>query len=408
MELRSCAGCACHDEMKSINRQTIRFLGGAAIVIAVLFVLNLIVAAPGTSRRQVIYPTGTTYSDAWDGAELVYRLFEELGFGVTRHRYPLVGDRVPTRTDIIWHAWSAWPVGMDEIEWIDDWVRRGGTLVLIDNPLRRSLGMAESSGVGIGDILLDHWLDRLGLKPVIRNAASIMDSDEDSPHRQLLVDPGTWGLGDVHRIHSYKRSGLIAPLVYRLDIVRADVKNPTPVIRDSFGTLVAWSGQGSGRVWIVADPYLFSNLLIQETDNALLAVTMISRSGESPAVLFDEYHLGYVRTRTLADAARTPLGKGILYIGMIVALALGSAGARFGPIRKAPGAVGVSQRAFVRALATLWQGAGATTAVGEALWRRYASRQAVRRRHLDTELDRMRKSKPRPDELIEIAGELDK
>jgi len=396
--------------MKSINRQTVRFLGGAAIIVAVLFVLNLIVAVPGTSRRQVSYPTGTTYSDAWDGAELVYRLFEELGFSVSRHRYPLMEDRVPTRTDIIWHAWAASAVGKDEIEWIDDWVRRGGTLVLIDNPLLRSLGSSQTVAGAGGDILMDHWLDRLSLRPVIKDAGRIGESDEESPHRQLLVDPGTWGLGEVHRVHSYKRSGLIAPLVYRLEIVRADVKNPTPVIRDSFGTLVAWSTHGNGRVWVVADPYLFSNLLMQEADNALLAVTMISRSsgGEFPSVLFDEYHLGYVRTRTLADAARTPLGKSIFYIGMVAALALGSAGARFGPIRRAPGAVGVSQRAFVRALATLWQGAGATTAVGDALWRRYASRQGVRRRHLDAELDRMRKTKPRLDELIEIAGELDK
>jgi hypothetical protein len=76
-------------------------------------------------------------------------------------------------------------------------------------------------------------------------------------------------------------------------------------------------------------------------------------------------------------------------------------------VRKPRGAIGVSQRAFVKALAGLWFGANATTAAADALWRRYGSRQQIRRKGLDTKLDELRRSSPRMDELLEIAKRLD-
>ena len=79
-----------------------------------------------------------------------------------------------------------------------------------------------------------------------------------------------------------------------------------------------------GQVWLISDPFLFSNMLLQESDNSVLAASIacqVSRGGDFPRILFDEYHLGFTQSVTLADAARTPLGKAILYLCVV-----GSAG----------------------------------------------------------------------------------
>jgi hypothetical protein len=233
-----------------------------------------------------------------------------------------------------------------------------------------------------------------------------------TPHRVPVegkqISPAIGPLGIVN---TYERRTMIGPEVYRfssLELPKAD-EAYLAVIRDPYGVVVARVNHGDGTVWLVADPYLFSNLLIQEANNAPLAVSiaMSSRGGESAVISFDEYHLGYVQSRSLSDAARTPIGKAILFLGVVSALAIGTAGARFGRARKGIGPVGVSQRAFVQALAGLWQAADASTAAADALWRRYHSRSSARRRGLDEQLDSMRKGTAKVDELLEVARKLD-
>jgi hypothetical protein len=134
---------------------------------------------------------------------------------------------------------------------------------------------------------------------------------------------------------------------------------------------------------------------------------MSSSGGDIARIVFDEYHLGFYKTVTIIDAARTPVGISILYLGVVAALMLATAGARFGRARKGDIASGVSQRAFVGALAGLWLAADAHTAAADALWRRYHSRNSVRRKGLSEELDKMRKGDVKADELLETARKLD-
>jgi hypothetical protein len=349
-------------------------------------------------------------------------LFSDLGFNVMRHRNPLLDEYInEDDVDVIWHASATGHInvvnsGEDEILWIDRWVREGGTLVLIDNPIYNT--SSASSGTYVGgyseaDDLIQHWLTRLEITSGIREITSLAgDKVDDTSDRRLPVGPSgkvDLALDPIRIVNTYKHSGLVRPFAYRFSMTRVRDDELQPVLRDPFGTVLVWARYGNGEVWLVSDPFMFSNLILDEADNAGTAVSVIlsSRGGDNSTVLFDEYHLGFVQTRSIADAARTPLGRAILYLGVILALALGTAGARFGPVRKPPGAIGVSQRAFVKALATLWQGANATTAVADALWRRYGTRKLLRRRGLEETLDTMRRDKPRIDDLLDVARQLD-
>jgi len=398
--------------MKTRGRQTTRFIWTAAIIIGVLFVLNLMLAGSSGRRQYEGLPSGSTYSSDPDGAQLFYRTLEELGFETTRHRNPLLRSEIrKDSADVIWHSYGSVPVGEDEIQWISEWVTEGGTLVLIADPLKQLAGSPELFSVEYDDILVEEWLGRFEITSNVQEVQPLADNSGLAmfPHRMIVGAPIDWELGETREIHTYKRRGLVNPVVYRFTMANTSERSPRSVIRDGYGTVLAWGSYGGGQVWVVADPYLFSNLLLKEADNSTAAISLVlgSRGGESARVLFDEYHLGFVQSKSLSDAARTPFGKGVLFLGLISVLAIGIAGARFGPVRKAPGAIGVSQRAFVKALAGLWQGAGASTAAADALWRRYGSRQGVRRKGLDTRLDEMRKSRPKPDDLLEIARKLD-
>jgi len=389
-----------------------RIIFGSLLVVAIIFVVNILFSTSGGGRPVGGYPVGSTYSADFDGAELLYRLLESTGFDVVRHRKPLIEEEMPDDgTGIIWHVSGEVPVDEDELAFIDHWVYRGGTLVLIDNPPEMEDILMDPVGEVSGDSLIAVYADYFDLVGVQREITPLGGAQGGSPNTHYLTVGTTqnWGLGWISSIHSYLKRGLVNPVVYRFVELDEAQGRRLFAIRDGYGIVISSTEYGDGHVWMVADPYIFGNMLIQEADNAVAALSMLAgeRSGGVGRVLFDEYHLGFVQTRSLEDAAKTPLGRAIIWFGLIGILAIGTAGARFGPVRKPRSATGVSQRAFVSALAEMWQGAGATGAVAEALWKRYSSRQDVRRKGLDKKLESMRGEKPRIEELIEISKKLD-
>ncbi|MCK4721257.1 hypothetical protein KAU08_11380 [bacterium] len=402
--------------MTEKTRQTILYVTGAVVFIGIMFAINLFLVKDESEEYTYDYPIGSTYSSGPDGAELLYRLFEGLGLEPVRHRYPLLEEFMPEDgTDVIWHVSgnSYGDPGFEdgEIDWVDEYVYGGGRLVLISNPPPERVATLPADDLDNSDSLLDYWLRKIDLYPIFRdiNARAGSGSYFSNSRRLPILFNEYRGLGEVGEVNTYVRRGLVYPMVYRLTSKDISSGNARHFLRDGYGSVLVMLRHGSGQVWFVSDPYLFSNLLIQEADNAILATNLIlgTRNWGGRSVLFDEYHLGFTRTRSLADAARTPLGRAIIYLGLLVALGLGVAGARFGPVRKSEGAVGVSQRAFVRALAGLWHGANARTAAADSLWKRYHTKKDVRRRGFSDELDLMRKGNPREDDLLDIARKLD-
>jgi hypothetical protein len=371
-----------------------------------------------TNREYQGYPRGSTYSEAPDGAKLLYLLLGRLGFETIQARNPFEPNYVQDGSDIdvIWHvstqsgvAAYGVQVSKPEINWLNDWVSAGGTLVLVSDPPPPDISAVELPGPATVDPLLDYWLGKFGMSAVLRGITSISDIQAPEGRRLLVNVKMASGLGgSVGIIHTYEKRQLGGSVAYRFARLGTD-EIDADYISDAYGVVLAKMKSGDGTVWLVADPFLFSNLLIQEADNAPLAVTvaMSARGGSASKICFDEYHLGFVQSRTLVDAARTPLGRAVLYIGVLAALAIGTAGARFGRARTYSTAIGVSQRAFVGALAGLWQGAHASGAAAEALWRRYRTASSAQRRGLDSQLENMKKSGCTIEELMEVAKKLD-
>jgi hypothetical protein len=394
-----------------------RFIIGMLGIVLVLFLLNVVFAGSSSEEYQT-YPRGSTYSDSPDGAKLLYLLLNRLGFETRQVRNPFETSYLQTGTDIdlIWHVststaayMSNVQVSKPEINWLNDWVSGGGTMVLVSDPPSPDLTTVEFQAVTPADPLLDYWLGKFNMEVVQRGVTSLSDIQTPGGHRLLVNVKMPSGMGGpVGVIHTYEKRQLGGAVAYRfakLELEETDVD----VISDAYGVVLAKMKSGDGAVWLVADPYLFSNLLIQEAENAPLAITLAAsaRNGSRSRISFDEYHLGFVQSRTLADAARTPLGRAIMYIGALAALAVGTAGARFGRARAHGTAIGVSQRAFVEALAALWQGAHTSGAAAEALWRRYRSRSSAQRRGLDIQLENLKKSGATVEELMEVARKLD-
>jgi hypothetical protein len=396
--------------MKTGARQITRLLLGLAAIVAVVLILNLLVAQPGESGKRVGLPAGSTYSALFDGTELLYSMFESLGFEVQRHHYPLVGNYISSDgVDVIWHSKGRVPVDQEEVDWIDLWVVDGGTLVLVNEPSQKDDTTYEEFSFNVDDALIDRWLDRIGMAEIFSEVIDIAGRAGAGNRRLLAGEPTDMALGEIGQIVTYEHHASGIPSVARFILREEREPEVRRVIRDSHGTVLAFIQWGRGQVWLVSDIYVFSNMLLQDADNAPVAVSMVldSRGGDHSRVLFDEYHLGFVQTRTFNDAARTPVGKTLIYLAIVAAIAVATAGARFGRPRRASSPIGVSQRAFVRALAGMWQAAGATSAAADALWRRYRGKRSVVHQGMDVVLDGMRKGKPTRDSLLSIARRLD-
>jgi len=390
---------------------TIKTAAAIIFLIAILTSVSLLVSRPPKTRYEG-YPIGSTYSADPGGCELMYLLFSDIGFDCVQHRKPILKSDMPDKgADIIWHNSAVVPLGQDEVDWVDDWVKEGGTLVLVDNPLRMAASSSGMYGVQKDDILIDNFLDEFLIESGTRDVTNLGGTSGYNvmSYRVPVWSRNDWELGYVDEVDTYKRQGIAGPMVYRFTVRGDESSRLKVMLKDGYGTVVVMAKHGSGRIWFISDPYLFSTMLIQDADNAILASSIAAgaRGGDFSSILFDEYHLGFTQSVSLADAVGTPVGLGILYLCAVGILAIATAGARFGPVRKPKGAIGVSQRAFVNALAGLWLGANAVPAAADALWRRYGARKGVRRKGLDKDLDRLRSSRGKVDELLEISRKLD-
>ncbi|HEX9744677.1 MAG TPA: DUF4350 domain-containing protein [bacterium] len=394
--------------MKSGTRNTTNFVIGSIVlvIIAGLIYLSTIPGGEGHSRGMV---PGTTYSNAYNGAELTYNFLENMGYEPFRSRYPLDGSEYGMRDfDVLWHFQALMEADEDEIDWIRDWVDKGGTLIIVGNSDEYMFSsLPLSAGLKL-DNIQDDWFTEMDVEsttPELLGNSEDYDGDVQ-PHRlRVYIPDREWKFEGLDKVNTYIEEGPVDTKLFRMK----QGSKLTPYLWDAHGVIIGFAEYGRGKVWVVSDPMIFSNMLLQEEDNAALLVSMLmdERGRKKGRILFDEYHHGFFQTRGISDAVRTPFGKGLMYLAFVVALGIGSAGARFGRVRKVHGAIGVSQRAFVSSLAGLWQAAGATQTAADALYRRYRNRLNVRKSGYDLKLDEMRSEKGNVENLLDIARELD-
>jgi hypothetical protein len=189
------------------------------------------------------------------------------------------------------------------------WVEQGGRLVVAPSdrdPPAALPGEADGQAPSLLEVL---ELETIGLVPVgdapqrrrrstprIRTADEIAGEimDEFTGELPTLIDVPV----DVNGFSQTMAAG-----IHRLSIPEASVETlaigkshaPDGTIEwiDEDGvtrTLVARFPRGRGEIVVVSDPLLFSNRLLARSDNSVLAVRLLSPSGE--AVEFDEFYHG--------------------------------------------------------------------------------------------------------------------
>jgi hypothetical protein len=126
----------------------------------------------------------------------------------------------------------------------------------------------------------------------------------------------------------------------------AGVRGALPVIVGSAGPVVALRRAGRGRIALVADPSPLQNRLLDEGDNASLALALV---GDGPLVFLEEPH-GYGAATGLA-ALPGRFQWALILLGVAALVLIAARWPRLGPAEPAQEPLFPPRRAYVDALA---------------------------------------------------------
>jgi len=261
----------------------------------------------------------STYNAGSAGYKALYLWLREMGIPATRRKRPIA--ELNREAGVLLMLSPGLGPGPGELKALETWVRGGGTLVLVASPLN---AFAKHFG--------------FEMKPGFPDPKKQDDKEPQS------FQPGPYVRGQ--RITAGKNHPDI------------DTQKPQGVAhsRDAFGTLIMALEEGKGRVIMVADPSLFSNVHLRKGDHARLALDLLLTHLGKGLLLIDEYHHGYGRVASVAayvfqSEAFVPL----LQVAFLVLLLWAAAGRRFGPARPLKKEVERSSMEYVRAMAQLFQ-----------------------------------------------------
>ncbi|QDU22868.1 DUF4350 domain-containing protein [Urbifossiella limnaea] len=286
----------------------------ALLVVALLF---------GGGPQKVDF--GTSYDASPAGFRAAYLLLERLGYPVDRSRRPPAGDAV---------RWVFYPDHLTgkEATALDDWVRRGGVVLLADDETE----VAE----------------KLGLPVVVSGG-------------RAKVPEQFKGLPFAPEFHKGDAFTARAPDVSHVLAGGTEVDGPPGA--DAWGTvggrpLVTIHPRGRGEVWLLRRPDVFANDHLRGEDNAVLlcrlADAMLAAHPDR-RIAFDEFCHGL---RDRPDVAELLFRPPVLWITLqallLTALVLWHAGVRFGPVRPDPPPPRRSKAEFLDALAGLLERTG--------------------------------------------------
>ncbi len=290
-------------------------LGLFAALLMLVFVVIVGIDAYQKIRRQPGPPS--TYNAASAGYKALYLWLRELGVPAKRWESPLTGL---TREAVVLLMMSPrLGPGPNELKALENWVRDGGTLILVSSPWNA-------------------FAKHFGFEMKMRL------HDQKKEEERLAFQPGPYIRGQ-RTIMSKIHPGI-------------DSQRPEAIVhaRDAFGNLIVAVEEGKGRVIMMADPSLFSNLDLRKGDHARLALDLLLTHLGEGVLLIDEYHHGYGRmTSVAAYVFESDAFAPLLQVAFLVLVLWTAASRRFGPPRPLPRVAERSSMEYVRAMAQLFQ-----------------------------------------------------
>jgi hypothetical protein len=292
-------------------------LGPLAAMLMLVFVVIVGIDAYQKLRRQPGPPS--TYNAGSAGYKALYLWLREIGVPVKRLEDPFT--ELIREAEVLLMTSPRLGPEPGELKALDAWVSGGGTLILVSfpwNAFAKHFGFEMKRGFS--------------------------DKKKPDDKESLSFQPGPYVRGQ-RTIMSKIHAGVDYPKAQA--IVHS---------RDVFGNLIMVLEEGKGRVIMISDPSLFSNLYLRSGDHARLALDVLLTHLDEGQLLIDEYHHGYGRVTSVAaylfqSEAFVPL----LQVVFLVLLLWGAAGRRFGPARPLRKETERSSMEYVRAMAQLFQ-----------------------------------------------------
>ncbi len=380
-------------------RQKLAILIGIVLLIVVLVGLN---AANYTQKEKTpdteLAPNRSTYNSGATGTQAFYTLLAETGRNVTRWQEPpaaLLTARRKPKVFVVAGTVRR-PFTDLEIENLLQWVSAGGRLVLIDRTPAEQLFVTTGNWRLVvnadihGDLVVVDPTDQkqmtdgaAAVKPVqptilttginavqpSKFAAGVTFESvpsEDAPTTGLVTDDDTAPPPVMRSTPNIdNKNGVVYGIPTRtpLPIVsnRPDSKQiettalSAPVVHLASGerNLVVDAPYGSGRIVLLADPYIVSNGGIGLVDNAQLGINLVATN--AGLVAFDEYHQGYGsdNNRFLQFFEGTPIVGIFLQLVLLVGLVFFSQSRRFARAVPEPEPDRLSKLEYVAAMAEL-------------------------------------------------------
>lgn len=292
----------------------------ALIALAALLILALALPASAPRSEEGLHPA-STYMSSRDGAKAVFLVLERLGFQVERRTVPL-GDFGPSRLAFVLGPEE--PIDEDEADMnaLVRWVKNGGTLVY-------AASMSDFAKSPVGKAFRFRLVPKLKLATIERHVSLGADY---APAAHLAV------MGDSQ----------IAAARGKDDLGAITVGDDTVMRRDL----------GAGRVIVIAEGSVASNMMLGEDDNALFFALLADRYGAGQAIVFDEYVHGMSTLDKLLPISRGPATAALLLALLAMILYAIGAGKRLGPPSGEPAPPRRSTIEQVTALARLYERTG--------------------------------------------------
>jgi len=294
-----------------------RKVGILAALLMGVFIVIVGIDAYHKIRKQPGPPS--TYNAASAGYKALYLWLRDLG--VPAERWERTLTELTQEADVLLMISPRLGPGPDELKALETWVRGGGTLVLVSTPwnaFAKPFGFEMKSG--------------------------FLDQKKNGDQRTPSSQPGPYLRGRrtiMSRMH-----------------LGANSRRPEAIVhaRDAFGNLIVVVEEERGRVIMIADPSLFTNLHLREGDHARLALDILLTHLGDGRLLIDEYHHGYGRvTSVAAYVSESDAFVPLLQVALLLVVLWAAAGRRFGPARPLLRETERSSMEYVRAMAQLFQ-----------------------------------------------------
>lgn len=332
-------------------------------LVAILVGLN---AASYTQKEKTpdseAYPKRSTFNSGATGLQAFYTLLSETGRKAVRWQEPpaalLTARNKPSVFVIAGQVRREFtPAEADDLM---RWVAAGGRVVLVDR--QPPTDLIKISGEWTVEVEANQNFAIMSVDP-----ADTKQMTGETPAAKP-VQPSLYTAG-INAVQPSQFAGAISferqgydktdPPPRSMSAktgpdVAVDEVSPTVHIAQAQNNLLVDMPYGSGRIVILADPFIIANDGIALVDNAQLAINIVSGNG---VVAFDEYHQGYGAdsNRFLQFFAGTPVVAMFLQAVVLVGLIFFSQSRRFARAVPEPEPDRLSKLEYVGAMAELQQ-----------------------------------------------------